>query len=437
MAKATPTTLRGILQDYWGQWDTVPAELFQDASPVWQMMRKTIDQTWSGNGTLSIGSQTGLPSAGSVSLATAFANSAPTTNTEWDITGSKFFQGMLIGFDVYEIGESGKAAYFSGKLRESKGHMARFQNIMGAYLWGDGSGALGKIATLTGSNLIITFVNKNSARLFEVGDVVEFSEDRTGGAIRANSARTVTAVSENNGTITVNSDVTTASVAPGDFVYFEDTYDEVFKGFFSWCPLTATEAATSLFGVTRSARVDRLGGRRANMKIGSDPYANLLKVITTATKAGSKIDVIATSPDTFEAISLSVRDKAIEYGNPYNSMKESARNKMMKADMVVGVDGICVRNPLTSEKVYVYGDKYLIDHASTAANDRLYCGLRMNDWRMFTGATGMGWKAYGDSTQATVDHDNEQTKEFYGIGKGQIVTANTNNNIVVGQNVVE
>lgn len=433
----TNTTLQGILQDFWSKLDgQAPADLFQDVGPMWSMLRKGLQSRNSrvigGRGVLNFGTSTGLPAAGGPSYSVAMANPGNTTNTEWAVTTVKSWQPLVIDWSVYEFGNQGIASYRPGVLHESERAVKRWHNLHSHHVWQDGSGALGRISTITSgdaTNDLVTFVNRASARLFEVGDRCVAAAARTTGGLHSATVATVNKVNENDGQVQFDTNLSgTLSWAANSYVFHDQWRNDTITGFLGWCP-NSDPTSTTFFGVDRSVRPDRLGGRRLSISAGGDPYNNILKLIRVATNASARFDCLFVPVTEMEKLQATLADRNQQtYGGPYG--------KSGPPDMWVrNIEGLKIQDPSNSARhVYVYTDPYMIDIDQTETQDATYFGFQMRDVGLYTGSSRIGWKAYGSSPRDNIDQTNEQTNAFYGAYL-QFVQANPNNQVRVSVGV--
>lgn len=137
-------------------------------------------------------------------------------------------------------------------------------------VWGDGSGVLAKVKTVTTGSFTVTDWRdlKNVAK-----DVVlQANPVRTGsiGTIRAGTML-VTAVDRNVVTPTVYYTAVGGftGLAVNDFLYIEGDYDSKIQGVPAWIPDTAPVAGDSFGNIDRSTDPQRLAGLRVDMSSAS------------------------------------------------------------------------------------------------------------------------------------------------------------------------
>lgn len=135
----------------------------------------------------------------------------------------------------------------------------------GRNMFSDGSGSLGTISSTT--NLATTTLGVTNAQdiiNFHVGQILVFAASTTS-ALRSATGRTITAIDETAGTMTLDSapSLMAAGIATGDTIFTDGDYISAsdrlsFRGFGAWIPTAAAfTAAPTLFSQNRS--VDRTG----------------------------------------------------------------------------------------------------------------------------------------------------------------------------------
>ena len=444
MGIATVNSLQGILKDFWLQIG-VPQDLYTKASPAFQMLAKRPDTSWVGGADgapeMKFGSKSGLPGAGSSDLANAWANPTNTSNVKWLISVSRYWQVMQISWDAEEFGVSPDGAYEDARLVESKGHVKRWLNVMSCYWWGNGGGA---ISRMDGTGLAIdgpdtiTVINKRTMLRFEKGDRIQFATtDGTSGVVKA-PVFEIIAKDTPSRTLTLDRPIVLAdAILDNDHIFFAVNFgpSAVFQGFFSWCPLTGTQAATTFFGVDRSENVSALAGTRKRITIGRNPWNSVLDMLQEVEDASADIDVIFVSPTFWTKLMNSARPKSLMVAEGAGSMYSSPVSD--DPDMLrYGVSGMCVRWSGNNRDVYIYSDRYLADINANVKDDSLIVGFKMDNWLLALSTRGLGWRdSDGNGSQYWIQ-GTEVTGSVYGA-KGQIVNRDTQNQIVLGPNVVE
>ena len=133
-------------------------------------------------------------------------------------------------------------------------HMFRDGTGIKAQLKAAGSG----VGTAT-----VTLANANDAKLFESGDWVQATSDKS--TLRSAGAKIkITGRSITNGTLTAGGNWTTsiAALADGDYLLRSGDLNNVYTGLASWIPPSVPSIGASFFGVNRDALGEGAYGHR-------------------------------------------------------------------------------------------------------------------------------------------------------------------------------
>jgi len=180
-------------------------------------------------------------------------------------------------------------------------------------VYGDGSGVIGKVGSLTASDshdgdplsdisglqCIVTLENTGDIVNFEVGQQLQFKATTTYGTPKT-STNEVIAVDRSAGTMTLTTSVATSDaqgVSANDFIFMKGdiaasaaAYHRI-SGLDAWIPTTAPAAGDSFFGIDRSADVTRLAGHRFAGTT-TDVYHAFVSASEQLGREGSKPDHI-------------------------------------------------------------------------------------------------------------------------------------------------
>lgn len=148
---------------------------------------------------------------------------------------------------------------------EIDGAMDSLKRSLAWALYGDGSGALAAVTSVTSANpAVIQLTNPEDIVKFEVGQLVEARSGATARVFATStSTASITAVDRDNGKITVNVDNSgnTDTIVATDTLNVVGDYGAKLTGLGGWIP--ATSPTSSLFfSVDRSVDPTRLGGVR-------------------------------------------------------------------------------------------------------------------------------------------------------------------------------
>lgn len=240
--------------------------------------------------------QSALGAGYSADASVAFSNTSPAAPrySRWEIDPVAAYNGRILTGDVIDRVRSMAGSFVGSAVALSQDDcMKEFVSNTGAYTWGDGSGALGTVASVSGNNLYLT--NPSDALKFRIGQVVQ-------AAVPSNSAvesgqATLATVDPDTGLLTT----TGASWAAGIGTIAQDmvlvqkgTFKAVFSGIPAWIPTYDARAAGIL--ATTFNNVDR----SANPVIlaGSAVAGNGAPKVTTLERLAVKIQQVGgTAPD--------------------------------------------------------------------------------------------------------------------------------------------
>lgn len=172
---------------------------------------------------------------------------------------------------------------------------------MCAFLYGPGTGRLGRIGGSSGLGATVTLGTPGDIVNFEKGMVIEVAAT-DGGAARTGTA-TITSVDRDAGTLGFSTYISggISQVAAGDYIYADgDAAATHLQGLLAWLPESAP-GATSFFGVDRSVDTSRLGGIRYNAA-GKSIREALVGAAARAAREGASPDAAFINPVVFEML---------------------------------------------------------------------------------------------------------------------------------------
>jgi hypothetical protein len=216
---------------------------------------------------------------------------------------------------------------------EIDGAINSLSRSLAVSLYGDGSGAIGQIASDPGVGTTFTLSKTEDVTNFEVGMNIVFAATKAA-ALTAGGARTITAVDRQTGIITVSEDLNAALVT--DFVFQEGDYkaaDERRKvfGLEAWLPGTAPVGGDSFNTVDRSSDPTRLAGVRFDGSAMPIEEA-LIGAASSVARDGGRPDTAFCDFKTYASLEKSLGSRV-----RYNTVKAP------KVD--IGFSGITVAGP--------------------------------------------------------------------------------------------
>jgi hypothetical protein len=298
---ATTTSLSAVLKTLYPQ--SAIKELCYDNNPLLGLVKKKTDFGGK-NGTVSLryAAQGGRSSV----FATAQTNRSPNLYEDFIITRAKDYAVGGIDTEALRAAKGNKNALIEGLEAEMKGLTYSITRSLCASLYGNGGGAVGQIASGSASTTI-TLTNPADVVWFEVGDVIEASDDDgTTGSLHAGSNE-ITAVDRDAGTLTaaVQWDTAITGLGANDYLFHAGDFGAKLTGLAGWLPASAPTSGDSFFGVDRSADTVRLAGIRFNGAGG--PIEEVLQgAMARAFREGARVDTVLMNPVDMNSLTISL-----------------------------------------------------------------------------------------------------------------------------------
>ena len=332
MANGTTTKamITGILKDTFSP-DDIKATVYQDC-PLFGMLAKKDDFPGGvKNVTVQAGQQQGIGST----MSGAIDNISSNNYSKFAVTAAELYGVGRITGQAIRATRNDEAALTEEVENAQTGLLQQVRNEIGFTLFGNGGGARGQIAAISGST--ITLANIAQARFFERDQkIVLSSDDGTGGAGVRVGTLIVSKVSRVDGVITFTTGVvaTVSAAVVGDFLFRSSTYGAMFGGLPMWVPRTKALAGTTLFGVDRSVDPERLAGLR--WTAGATIAETVQDALAFASSEGAR-----TCKDLFmNPIDLSALIKSLDSKMVFD---KAIRNASDMAE--IGYEGVKVRTP--------------------------------------------------------------------------------------------
>jgi len=300
MAAASTTNLASILKTIWPQSDIT--DLFYDDSPLFAMLPK--DTTWAGQNRV-VAVQYGQVNGRSASYDKARTNADRSKVASMTISTSDNYAVWQVEHKLMILSRNDKGAIVRAVERETKSAMKKFKRSLAFMVYGNGGGALGQIASIatSGSNTIYTVKDPRTLRYIEEGDVLALSTaDGTSGSLRSGTM-TVTGVDVDAGTFTILTAGAISGAAANDYIFVDGDFGKVMYGLNAYLP-TSTPT-TTIWGMTRTANPQRLGGIRVGGK-GLLIQEAVKKALVKAKDAGASVSHIFMSSNDFLNLELAL-----------------------------------------------------------------------------------------------------------------------------------
>jgi hypothetical protein len=205
------------------------------------------------------------PQGRSASFANAQAQKTGSVFKDFNLTRVKDYSLASITSEAIMSSETNPGAFIRLATAEIDGALETLKRSIAWSIYGDGSGAMASIASITSANpAVITLTNVEDISKFEVGMTLQ---GRLAGTARifatGVTSAVVAGVDRDLGTITTDADNSggTSTLISGDTLNVVGDYNAKLTGLAGWIPSTAP-SATAFFGVDRTSDKTRLGGIR-------------------------------------------------------------------------------------------------------------------------------------------------------------------------------
>lgn len=201
-------------------------------------------------------------------------NATHTRYEDFNIKRVKDYSIATIDNEAMEASRGDSNAFVDLCTTEIDGAIRSLKDSIGQKIWGNGSGAIGKVGSISGTTL--TLDNPDQVVAFEVGQEIVGAATELSGAIRAvgssGNGLIISKIDRVNGVLQFPANVTDATngiplLAAGDFLFIRGDRNEaggpslVMQGIPAWIPRTAP-SSTLFWGVDRTVDETRLGGLR-------------------------------------------------------------------------------------------------------------------------------------------------------------------------------
>jgi len=201
-----------------------------------------------------------------------FSNGQDNTNTssvqQFLLTRVRDYSFASITHEAIRASAGNADAFVRYATMEVDGAVHALKRSMATAMYRDGTGSIGQVSDITSS--VITLTNPEDTANFEVGmKLASFDElsvtsteskyNKPDSGDDHDSPIVVSAVDRSAGTITVTGDSATVD---GDVLCQLGDINAKISGLEAWCPRVVDSDNASLFNVTRTTDVSRLGGNR-------------------------------------------------------------------------------------------------------------------------------------------------------------------------------
>ncbi len=220
-----------------------------------------------GSGSAYVGSiRSSITSAVSMTDTVAFTSAGASVYKQWSCPWRSGYARALVSGEVLDKTGNDRGAFVKAVISETEGAYDAIGQQIGAALWHNGGGSIGKLdGSTTVTGLVQTLANPSDAVNFRVGQVIKSSAtDGVTGSVKAGSV-TLTAVDLFTGVLTAsgNWDAGITSPVNTDYLFPDGDFGLAFQGIPAWIvpgSLRAATLGTAFNGVTRSSDPVRLAG---------------------------------------------------------------------------------------------------------------------------------------------------------------------------------
>jgi hypothetical protein len=221
-----------------------------------------------GSGSAYVGAiRSAITSAVSHTDTVAFASDGASVYKQWSCPWRSGYARALVSGEALDKTGNDKGAFVKAVVSETEGAYMAIGQQLGAGLFSNGGGALGRLGSGDVTGTTVTLANPSDAIKFRPGQVLKASTaDGTSGALKGGSV-TLLAVDLFTGVLTSsggNWDDGIATIANTDYLFADGDFGLAFQGIPAWIVNNtrrdAGVLATSFNGVTRSVDPVRLAG---------------------------------------------------------------------------------------------------------------------------------------------------------------------------------
>lgn len=200
--------------------------------------------------------------------------------------------------------KSDKAAFYDLVTMHADGAHEEFGDQLAFLLYGDGTGARGRVSSEASE--VLTLTNPADARNFKIGMTLEADDAAAGTSLNVGTTF-VTAINLKDGKVTTE-DASDANIVANDYLFRKGDAASCMEGLAKCTPLTAPTAGDSFRGIDRSSFVELLAGSRVDNTAASIEE-NLGLCAVNISMNGRKVDTAYLNPINWWAVSRRLNAK--------------------------------------------------------------------------------------------------------------------------------
>lgn len=283
------------------------------------------------------------PQRRSATFLTGQTNDSTSSVKQFLLTRARDYSFASIEHEAIKASQGNADAFVRYATMEIDGAIHSLKRSLAVAMYRDGHGSIGTITVDPSTASAFTLNPIADVVNFEVGMSIVFAASNAA-ALRPGGARTISAINRTTGVITVSAALHADLLVDGsggDLVFQAGDYvgaaDRLkVYGLEAWCP-TAAPAATTFFGVDRTADTTRLGGNRYD--------GSALPIEEALIEGASLVAREGGAPDHvfMDFASYSNLEKALGSKAQYDKTKS--------ADADIGFDALVVNGPRGRMKV--------------------------------------------------------------------------------------
>ncbi len=241
----------------------VPNEVYKD-NPLFALVKKETNFTGEYH---PLPLQYAVSQGGSATFSVAQGGQTPNQGVKFLITRRRNYDIVTIDNETMLASGSDVGSFVRQASAVLDGGRANSVLNLSGFMFRDGTGTRGAIATGGITSGVITLADLGSVTQFEVGMSLQ-ANATSGGTPRA-ALGYVIAVDRDAGTVTVATSQGGSAASPsgwtaGDSLLRYGDNNATISGLAAWLPTTAPSSSDNFYGVNRSADVTRLAGCRYN-----------------------------------------------------------------------------------------------------------------------------------------------------------------------------
>jgi len=286
MATETLATYAALLKEYYTN-DRVKNLVYKN-QPFFAMLDKFED--FQGD-TLPIPILFGDSQGASADFSRALANKGNQESESFNLITIEDYSLASISRKLIKVSAGKKGAWLPAAKRSIDAALHRAVRRAGIFLYGDGSGEMGRLSATSGVTTTVTLSDPHKITNFERGQSLELSAD---GIVKKTGTTKILTIDRQASTFTLDTSLATFTPvgAVNDRIYTDGDFLDVTEGLDSWVPAVAP-GSTTFFGVDRTKDLTRLSGVRFDSTTSSLPIEEaLIEGVSRVAREGGIPDYI-------------------------------------------------------------------------------------------------------------------------------------------------